>query len=87
MKIITKILVFFFSLLLSQDHWETVIFADDIWRYNVPDAELPSDWNTNNFNDDSLTLGKGGFGYGDGDDGFMVNLNGIEIAIFHWIVI
>ena len=53
MKIITKIWVFFFSLLLSQDHWETVIFADDNWRYNVPDAELPSDWNTNSFNDGS----------------------------------
>ena len=69
MKFITKIWVFFFSLLLSQDHWETAIFADDIWRYNVPDTELDSDWNTTSFNDGSWTLGQGGFGYGDGDDG------------------
>ena len=73
MKFITKIWVFFFSLLLSQDHWETAIFADDIWRYNVPDTELASDWNTNSFNDGSWTLGQGGFGYGDGDDGTVLD--------------
>ena len=73
MKFITKIWVFFFSLLLSQDHWETAIFADDIWRYNVPDAELPSEWNTNSFNDGFWTLGQGGFGYGDGDDGTVLD--------------
>ena len=73
MKIIIKIWVFFFTLLLSQDHWETAIFADDIWRYNVPDTELASDWNTNSFNDGSWTLGQGGFGYGDGDDGTVLD--------------
>ena len=73
MKFITKIWVFFFSLLLSQDHWETAIFADDIWRYNVPDTELASDWNTTSFNDGSWTLGQGGFGYGDGDDGTVLD--------------
>jgi len=73
MKFITKIWVFFFSLLLSQDHWETAIFADDIWRYNVPDTELASDWNTNSFNDGFWTLGQGGFGYGDGDDGTVLD--------------
>ena len=73
MKIITKSWVFFFSLLLSQDHWETAIFADDIWRYNVPDTELASDWNTNSFNDGFWTLGQGGFGYGDGDDGTVLD--------------
>ena len=73
MKIIIKIWVFFFTLLVSQDHWETAIFADDIWRYNVPDTELASDWNTNSFNDGSWTLGQGGFGYGDGDDGTILD--------------
>ena len=73
MKIIIKIWFFFFTLLLSQDHWETAIFADDIWRYNVPDTELASDWNTNSFNDGSWILGQGGFGYGDGDDGTVLD--------------
>ena len=62
MKFITKIWVFFSSLLLSQDHWETAIFADDIWRYNVPDTELASDWNTNSFNDGFWILRQGGYG-------------------------
>ena len=73
MKIIIKIWFFFFTFLLSQDHWETAIFADDIWRYNVPDTELASDWNTNSFNDGFWILGQGGFGYGDGDDGTVLD--------------
>ena len=30
--------------LFGQDHWETAVFADDIWRYIVPDSEPPSNW-------------------------------------------
>ena len=73
MKNILKVWLCLFTILVSQDHWETAIFADDIWRYNVPDTELASDWNTNSFNDGSWTLGQGGFGYGDGDDGTILD--------------
>ena len=35
--------IFLFNFLLSQDHWETAIFASDEWKYIVPDAE-PRGW-------------------------------------------
>ncbi len=50
------------------DHWETAIFADDIWSYRIGDSEPPADWNQPGFNDNSWQTGQGGFGYGDGDD-------------------
>ena len=51
----------------SQDHWETAIYADDVWSYVVPESELPSEWNTLDFDDSAWLSGPGGIGYGDGD--------------------
>ena len=66
-------LVYFFiiilNIILSQDHWETAIYADDEWSYLVPIEEPQNDWNSLNFNDDDWLIGAGGFGYGDDDDG------------------
>ena len=53
---------------VSQDHWESAIYASDDWAYLVPESELPSDWNTLDFDDSAWLIGPGGFGYGDGDD-------------------
>ena len=36
---------------LSQDHWETAIFAGDSWNYIIPSQEPSSDWNSINFDD------------------------------------
>ena len=58
--------------LFSQDHWETAIFAGDDWRYLLPNSELPSDWNTLNYNDGMWDEGPGGFGYSDNDDGTII---------------
>ena len=71
-KSIIKLVYFFiiiFNIILSQDHWETAIYADDEWSYLVPIEEPQSDWNSLNFNDDAWLIGTGGFGYGDDDDG------------------
>ena len=67
-KIIFLILVFT-QTLLSQDHWETAVFANDSWRYLVPDSEPVANWNELSFDDSNWDEGVGGFGYGDGDDG------------------
>ena len=53
----------------SQDHWETAVYANDNWTYLVPESELPSHWNTLDFDESAWETGPGGFGYGDGDDG------------------
>ena len=65
--------------ILSQDHWETAIFADDNWNYIIPSQEPSSDWNTVMFDDSDWSIGPGGFGYGDNDDGTTVDLSLIHI--------
>ena len=54
---------------VSQDHWETAVYAGDNWSYIVPETELPTDWNSLGFDDTSWLTGAGGIGYGDEDDG------------------
>ena len=66
--------LFVVSVCLSQDHWETAVYAGDNWAYLLPESELPSDWNTIGFDDSGWSTGPGGFGYGDEDDGTEINL-------------
>ena len=62
-------------LMLSQniDHWETVVFEDDVWKYLEGTFEPDTNWRTLSFNDASWSQGQGGIGYGDGDDNTIVN--------------
>jgi hypothetical protein len=91
---------FFSNQLFSQtiDHWETAVFADDIWKYRIGDSEPPSDWFEANFDDSSWNEGQGGIGYSDGDDNTtiqntlslylrmdfdIVDISHLEMALFH----
>ena len=65
--------IFFCQIIKAQDHWETAIFADDQWRYIVPNSELPTNWNAIDFDDSYWLESEGGFGYGDSDDGTIIN--------------
>lgn len=56
----------------SIDHWETAIYEDDLWRYQIGLSNPPADWNTLGFDDSAWSSGPGGFGYGDGDDATLV---------------
>ena len=67
LKLLASLLVV--SIILPQHHWETAVYADDEWAYQIPESELPSDWNTIGFDDSGWSTGPGGFGYGDEDDG------------------
>ena len=58
--------------MFSQDHWETAIFDSDEWKYIVPDTEPQSNWNEISFDDETWISSQGGFGYGDGDDGTII---------------
>ena len=40
MKKYLFIVSYLLSLSFAQDHWGTAIFADDTWKYIVPDNEL-----------------------------------------------
>ncbi len=44
-------------------HYETIIRAENSWRYFVGQSAPPSDWMTNEFNDAAWPIGPGGFGY------------------------
>ena len=55
------------------NHWETVVYEDDTWRYLVPSSAVSASWNTVGFNDASWNSGPGGFGYGDGDDNTVIS--------------
>lgn len=61
-------LIFSFTGRTTVDHWETVVYEDDSWKYIVPTSAVSLAWNTLAFNDASWLNGTGGFGYGDGDD-------------------
>ena len=63
----------FMKTLIAQDHWETAIFANDEWRYSVPSSEPSNNWNEIDFDDSAWGNGQGGFGYGDGDDGTLID--------------
>jgi len=55
------------------DHWETVVFDDDIWRYLEGTYEPDTNWRKLAFNDASWGQGQGGVGYGDGDDNTVIS--------------
>ena len=73
-KNIVIITVLFFLILFSSgftqsvDHWETIVYAADTWRYFIGTSEPQADWYTLGYVDTLWAQGPGGIGYGDGDD-------------------
>ena len=67
--ILTFTALLFLSFSQAQiDHWETVVYETDTWKYITPTTAVASNWTVLNYNDASWTNGQGGFGYGDNDD-------------------
>jgi hypothetical protein len=73
----------FFSILLAGsktikaqyphvDHWETAIYASEVWKYHVGNTPPDSGWNGRYYADTAWASGKGGLGYGDGDDSTLI---------------
>ena len=63
------------------NHWQTVVNANSVWKYFLGTTEPDSNWRKVNYNDTNWSSGKGGFGYGDGDDSTVIssNINSIYI--------
>jgi hypothetical protein len=83
-----KMFVLFLSLVAAcaqaqVDHWETVIYDTLEWHYIVPNANTPSNWIDPTFDDAAWSVGNGGFGFGDSDDGTSIP-NG-SISVYHRI--
>lgn len=69
-------LVTFFTLsinLFSQAHWETIVHANFSWAYFPATSEPASSWHLSSFDDSAWPTGKGGIGYGDGDDSTVIS--------------
>ena len=62
-----------FGFCFGQRSWETAIFAEDLWKYIVPTSSVNESWNDINFDDSDWMDGNGGFGYGDNDDGTILD--------------
>ena len=89
----------FSNFVFSQiDHWETAVYASDVWKYRIGTSNPPPNWNTMTFSDTGWQSGMGGFGYADGDDNTIISpalsvyirrkfdvadLAKIEMAILH----
>jgi hypothetical protein len=54
------------------DHWETVVFDNDLWKYYVAKSEPDVSWRKLSFDDNTWSQGPGGIGYGDDDDNTVV---------------
>ncbi|OFY64084.1 MAG: hypothetical protein A2V64_12820 [Bacteroidetes bacterium RBG_13_43_22] len=52
----------------SINHWETVVYNYDTWKYFIGASEPDPLWRILAFDDASWAQGAGGFGYGDNDD-------------------
>ena len=68
--------VFLISNLKAQnsiDHWESVVLAENNWKCFVGTIEPSGEWINLGFDDGSWDEGTGGFGYGDDDDGTIIN--------------
>ena len=64
------------------DHWETVVYNDNLWRYQVGVNTPPPNWAQPNFDASAWAIGNGGFGYGDDDDNTQI-ANTLSVYIRH----
>lgn len=58
---------------IQVDHYETVIYATDTWRYFPGNSDPGSSWKAISFNDSSWQEGEGGIGYSDNDDNTVIS--------------
>ncbi len=55
------------------DHWEVPVYADNYWQYFLGYSNPPPSWRDITFDDSFWFTGKGGIGYGDGDDSTVIS--------------
>jgi hypothetical protein len=62
------------------DHYETLVYPWSWYSYLIPQIAPPANWNALDFDATVWGAGNGGIGYGDGDDGTV--LDGTTISCF-----
>ncbi len=61
------------------DHWETVVYDIEQWRFLAPTGPVAAVWAEPTFDDSNWNLGTGGFGYGDGDDNTQIVASSVYV--------
>ncbi len=54
------------------DHYELAVDAQSMWKYNLGSPDIDTNWRNLAYDDSSWPTGNGGFGFGDFDDGTMI---------------
>ncbi|NBO61980.1 MAG: hypothetical protein EBU82_13635, partial [Flavobacteriia bacterium] len=79
LKITIHLLAFFLAvpfMAKSQiHHWETLVSDNSNWRYQIPNANTPTQWYDTSFDASNWPIGQGGFGFGDNDDNTVIPTN------------
>ena len=65
------------------NHWETVVYDNDTWSYQVPTSSTPASWVSPSFSVAGWSSGQGGFGFGDGDDNTILPTS--SLSVYHRI--
>jgi hypothetical protein len=55
------------------DHWETVVYETDAWKYLAGASQPDTSWKSPGFNDSAWSSGKGPVGYGGNDDSTVIS--------------
>lgn len=63
------------------NHWETILYDSTTWKYQIPNVNTPSNWQSSNFDDASWISAKGGFGFGDSDDFTVLPTNSTAVYL------
>jgi len=58
----------------AQTHWESLVKADQSWNYLIGNTQAAAGWYNNEFDDNSWTPARGSFGFGDGDDTTVLDI-------------
>jgi len=74
--ILCGLFFFLFNIIIRSqnvDHYETIFSNDSIFSYYTSvEGTAPSDWISPDFDDSKWRTGRGGIGYGDGDDNTVI---------------
>ncbi len=70
--ILALLVIFSYSSLSAQLHWESMVLESETWKYLVAISAPPANWYQSTFVDTDWKSGKGGLGYADNDDSTVV---------------
>ena len=67
-------------------NWEFGVSETDVWQYITPSSDPGSNWTSLDYDDSNWDTGNGGFGYGDNDDGTVLDqITSVYLRKTFWV--